>query len=76
MQLADILLRRGLLKPHQVEQAQAAGGEADNLLEKAVELGMVDEAEALRADALGATQTTPIGPEPRPCDRFDPNDPD
>ena len=56
MQFADILLRRGLLMPHQLEQAQASNGKAANVLESAADLGFLDRAEALRAPVLD-TQT-------------------
>lgn len=49
MQIADILLRRGLLKPHEVEQAHAANGDSGNFVEIASELGFVDTASAWEA---------------------------
>ena len=49
MQFAEILLRRGLLKPHQLEQVQASHGDDRNLLEAASDLGFLNPAEALQA---------------------------
>ena len=48
MQLANILVRRGLLKPHEVEQIQAADGNERNFLDAAIKLGLLDGAEALQ----------------------------
>jgi general secretion pathway protein E/type IV pilus assembly protein PilB len=47
MDAGEILVRRGLLDPSQVEQARARGG--NSLVDAAVELGLVSEEAALRA---------------------------
>lgn len=49
MEAGEILLRKGLLDQHQLEQAQRAKGEEKRLDQAAVELGFVSEEEALRA---------------------------
>ena len=48
MQVSDILLKRGLLKPHQIEQVQASNGGVE-MLESAADMGLLDRAEALQA---------------------------
>lgn len=49
MEAGEILLRKGLLDQHQLEQAQRAKGEEKRLDQAAVELGFVSEEDALRA---------------------------
>jgi hypothetical protein len=50
MDAGEILLRRGLIDERQLEQLRRAAGEgASDLVEKAVEMGLVEEEAALRA---------------------------
>src|SRR5262245_45322777 len=56
MDAGEILVRRGLLDDRQLEQARrAAGDESAALVDKAVELGYIEEETALRAlgDEIG-----------------------
>ena len=49
MQAGEILLRRGLLNEQQLEHSRDSNGDSSGLLVRAVELGYVEEGEALRA---------------------------
>ncbi|MFT5527193.1 MAG: type II secretion system protein E [Pirellulaceae bacterium] len=49
METGDILLKRGLLNPRQLDQTRAACEDGTPLVDRAVELGFVTEEEALRA---------------------------
>ena len=49
MQAGEILLRRGLLNDEQLARSRDANGDSSGLLERAVELGFVQEGDALRA---------------------------
>ncbi len=49
MEAGEILLRRGLLNPRQLELSRNANGEGAKLVDAAVEMGFVNEEEALKA---------------------------
>ncbi len=49
MEAGEILVRRGLLDERQLEQTRSVNGDAHDVVEAAVQLGFVDEAEALSA---------------------------
>ena len=49
MEAGDILVRRGLLDPEQLEKARQGVGEGTNVVNVAIDLGYVDEEVALRA---------------------------
>ena len=49
MEAGDILVRRGLLDPEQLEKSRQGVGEGTNVVNVAIDLGYVDEEVALRA---------------------------
>jgi general secretion pathway protein E/type IV pilus assembly protein PilB len=49
MEAGEILLKRGLLAPHQLDQARQQSVESGRVLDTAVQLGLVREEDALRA---------------------------
>jgi type II secretion system protein E len=49
MEAGEILVRRGLLNEHQLEQSRLANNDGATLVDSAVELGYVNEEDALRA---------------------------
>lgn len=49
MEAGDILVRRGLLDPEQLEKSRQGVGEGTNVVSVAIDLGYVDEEVALRA---------------------------
>lgn len=49
MEAGEILIRRKLIDPAQLEAARASTGDGSSLLVRAVEMGLVDEEEALQA---------------------------
>ena len=51
MEAGEILVRRGLIDPDQLEKSRQGVGEGTNVVNVAIELGYVDEEVALRAMA-------------------------
>ncbi len=52
MEAGEILLKRGLLDPRQLEMARKATGEGVRLIDAVVQLGLLKEGDALRAIAM------------------------